>query len=138
MCKGYQKIVTPKERNQFLNNAKTSNTHQKITISKIDDSVKNSIKSITGKDVKRIVLDTSSVKHSLKKPEHHITSNDFRKIPRIINKNSTFTLESSKHQNNYVLRFCENKNNGLQIVMEVRAGKGDLALVTMYRPKKAK
>ncbi len=93
---------------------------------------------MTGKDVKRIVLDTSSVKHSLKKSEHHITSDDIKKIPKVINKNSTFMLEGSKHQNNMVLHFYEKKSNGLQIVMEVRGGKGDLALVTMYRPKKAK
>lgn len=98
----------------------------------------NNIKNITGKAVKRIVLDTSSVKHSLKKVEHHITSDDIKKIPKIVNKNSTFQMEKTKHQNNIVLHFYERKTNGLQIVMEVRGGKGDLALVTMYRPKKAK
>lgn len=138
MCKGYQRIVTAKERDTFFKNVKTSKTHQKIAISKIDTSVRNDVKNLTGKDVKRIVLDTSSVNHSLKKSEHHITSDDIRKIPRIINKNSTVTLETKLHQNNYVLHYEEKKNNGLHILMEVRGGKGDLALVTMYRPKKAK
>ena len=138
VSKGYQKIASPKEVKAFLNSTKTAKKHQKISISKVNDTVKADVKNMTGKDVKRIVLDTSSVNHSLKKTEHHISADDIRKIPGIINKNSTVTLETKLHQNNYVLHYQEKKSNGLHILMEVRGGKGDLALVTMYRQKKAK
>ena len=85
-----------------------------------------------------MTIDTSSVNHALKKTEHHITKEDFKKIKKVVNKNSTIALEGKTHQNNSVLHFYEKKTNGLQIIMEVRAGRGDLALVTIYRPKKAK
>lgn len=39
---------------------------------------------------------------------------------------------------NKAVLFTEMKNNGLRIVMEVREKKKELALVTMYRPKKTR
>ena len=93
---------------------------------------------MTGTEVKRIVMDSCSIRHALKKDEHHITVEDFKKIPRIVNNAKSISLEEKNHCDNKALMFTENKPNGLKIVMEIRAKKGELALVTMYRQKKAR
>ena len=102
------------------------------------EDAKIRIKQITGKEINRVIIDNASVVHSLEKEEHHISKDDFKKIGRIVNTTSDITLQTRKHQNNQVLVFKEQRNNGLELVMEVRAGRHNLALVTMYRPKKAK
>ena len=138
VSKGFQRVSTPKEIKDFVNNSFTSKKNEKATVSKIYDDSKIRIKQITGKEINRVIIDNASVIHSLEKEEHHISKRDFNKIGKIINSTTDITLQQRKHQNNQVLLFKEQKNNGLELVMEVRAGKHNLALVTMYRPKKAK
>ena len=85
-----------------------------------------------------MLIDKGSVTHSLEKEEHHLSKDDFRKIGKIVNTTTDISIQPRRHQNNQVLLFREQRTNGLEILMEVRAGKHNLALVTMYRPKKAK
>ena len=73
----------------------------------------------------------------MKKSEHHISLDDFKKVSKIINKTSDITIQRN-HMDNKAVLFTEMKNNGLRIVMEVREKKKELALVTMYRPKKTR
>ena len=138
VCKGYQRIANSKEISNFLKDSVASKDFKKISVSKVAGETRQKIKELTGYEVKRIVLDSCSVKHALKKEEHHITPGDLKKIPRIVNKTKAVSLEEKNHLDNKALMFSEEKTNGLKIVMEVRAKKGDLALVTMYRPKKAR
>ena len=138
VSKGYQRVSTDKEINNFVNNSFSSKTNEKATVSKVKEDAKIRIKQITGKEINRVIIDNASVVHSLEKEEHHISKDDFKKIGRIVNTTSDITLQTRKHQNNQVLVFKEQRNNGLELVMEVRAGRHNLALVTMYRPKKAK
>lgn len=138
VSKGYQRVANSKEISSFLNKATTSNDFQKITMARIKEETKNHIKDLTGNDLKRIVVDTCSVKHSLKKDEHFIDTEDFKKIPSIVNKTKSVSLEAKNHFDNKVIKFTEEKENGLIIIMEVRAKKGELALITMYRQKKSR
>lgn len=91
----------------------------------------------TGTEVKRIVLDNCSVKHSMKREDHHINLSDFKKISKIINSTTDISIQR-KHMDNKAVLFTEERKNGLRIVMEIREKKKELALVTMYRPEKAK
>lgn len=138
MCKGYQKIASSKEVENFVSNAKSLSSNDKITVSKIKDDTKERIRNLANCDLNRVLIDKGSVIHTLEKEIHHVSEADFKKIGRIVNSTSDITIQPKNHQNNKVLLFKEQKDNGLNIVMEVRAGKHNLALITMYRVKKAK
>ena len=115
-----------------------SSADEKITISKINQDAKVRIDQITGVELKRVILENGAVVHALKKEDHHLMRDDFKKIGRIINSTTDISLQPKKHRNNQVLLFKEQKDNGLQILMEIRPKKQNLALLTMYRQQKAK
>ena len=130
--------ATREEIKQFLSDAMNTNENRRISSGNISDSAKEIIKNKTGFDVKRILLDSGEIRHAMKKSEHHIVLSDLENIDNIINTTKIITLEEKKHQNNPVIKFVEEKENGINILMEYRSKKGDLSLVTAYRKKKEK
>ena len=52
-----------------------------------------------------------------------------------MNNTHTITKEPKKHENNDVIRFVEEVENGINLIMQFRARKGDLSLVTAYRQR---
>lgn len=95
MSKGYQRRANSKEVKKFLQKSISSNDFEKISVSKIKDDAKSQIKSLTGIELKRIVLDTCSVKHALRRADHHIDIDDFKKVSQIINKTKLVSLEKN-------------------------------------------
>lgn len=131
------KTATKEEVKQFLKDAMNTNENRRISLGDVTDSAKERIKDKTGKQVNRILLDSGEIRHAMKKAEHHINLADFEKVYEIVNTTNKITLEEEKHQNNDVIRFVEEVENGINLIMEFRAKKGDLSLVTAYRIKRA-
>jgi hypothetical protein len=131
------KTATKEEVKQFLKDAINTKEERRISLGNVSDSAKERIKDKTGKDVNRIILDSGEIRHAMKKPEHHINLSDLERIGEIVNSTNEITLEDEKHQNNDVIRFVEEVENGINLIMEFRARKGDLSLVTAYREKRA-
>lgn len=131
------KTATKEEVKQFLKDAINTKEERRISLGNVSDSAKERIKDKTGKDVNRIILDSGEIRHAMKKPEHHINLSDLERIGEIVNSTKEITLEDEKHQNNDVIRFVEEVENGINLIMEFRARKGDLSLVTAYREKRA-
>jgi len=131
------KTATKEEVKQFLKDAINTKEERRISLGSVSDSAKERIKDKTGKDVNRIILDSGEIRHAMKKPEHHINLSDLERIGEIVNSTNEITLEDEKHQNNDVIRFVEEVENGINLIMEFRARKGDLSLVTAYREKRA-
>lgn len=137
MSKGYQRIASPKEVKTFLKNAVSSKNFTKISVAKIQEDAQTRIEKETGIEVKRIVMDNYAVKHSIKRNDHHIDLSDFKEVSKIINSTKNITIQRN-HMDNKAVLFTDERKNGLRVVMEIREKKGELALVTMYRPKKVK
>jgi len=130
--------ATKEEVRKFLSDAINTTDDYRISLGNVSDSARERIKDKTGFEVNRIVLDSSEIRHAMKKTEHHIVLSDLENIDSIINTTTIIKLEEKKHQNNSVIRFIEEKENGINLLMEYRSKKGDLSLVTAYRVKKEK
>ena len=134
--KGTLKTATKAEVKQFLSDSMVTNENVRISLGTVSDDAKSRIKAILGKDANRILLDSGEIRHAMAKKEHHIVLSDLENVATIVNTTKAVSLEPKKHQNNDVLRFKEEKENGLNVIMEFRSRKGDLSLVTAYRVKK--
>jgi hypothetical protein len=139
MNKEIRELVTialkPKEVNQV-----------KVEISVIDKKEAAFLKSKTGFDFtgyKRII-DNYGIKHTLKehgkesteKPRGQIavTKEDFELIPEIVKTENVIFSGKNKHGKNCILYEAE-FNNVFFYVEEIRTGKKELALNTMYKRK---
>lgn len=129
--------ATKEEVKQFLSDTIDTTKDRRISLGEVSESAKKRIKDKTGKDVNRIILDSGEIRHAMKKTAHNIELSDLERIGEIVNSTNDITLEDKKHQNNDVIRFVEEVDNGINLVMEFRAKKGDLSLVTAYREKRA-
>ena len=111
-----------------------------LVVGKITDAAKARIKAKTGiEGVEQLVIDTSSVRHSLGNARHNLVKEDFLKIADVVNGSDDITLDNKRHADNETGVFFEksdDKNTALKLVMEFRRKKGNLALVTFYRQKK--
>lgn len=119
-----------------MSDAMNTNENRRISLGSVSDKARSRIKSVLGKDANRILLDSGEIRHAMAKKEHHISLSDLENISTVVNTTKSISLEPKKHQNNEVLRFKEEKENGLNVIMEFRNRKGDLSLVTVYRVKK--
>lgn len=90
----------------------------------------------TGIDAKGIILDTSATRHAINKQEHHLEIDDFAKIADIVNRTDNIKVQEKQKRDNTVVLFKEENANGLNLFMEFRPRKGNLALVTAYYQKK--
>ena len=129
--------ATKEEVKQFLSDTIDTTKDRRISLGEVSESAKKRIKDKTGKDVNRIILDSGEIRHAMKKTAHNIELSDLERIGEIVNSTNDITLEDKKHQNNDVIRFVEEVDNGINLIMEFRAKKGDLSLVTAYREKRA-
>lgn len=134
--KGTLTTATKTEVKKFLSDAMNTNENRRISLGSVSDKARSRIKSVLGKDANRILLDSGEIRHAMAKKEHHISLSDLENISTVVNTTKSISLEPKKHQNNEVLRFKEEKENGLNVIMEFRNRKGDLSLVTVYRVKK--
>ena len=129
--------ATKEEVKQFLSDTIDTTKDRRISLGEVSESAKKRIKDKTGKDVNRIILDSGEIRHAMKKTAHNIELSDLERIGEIVNSTNDITLEDKKHQNNDVIRFVEEVDNGINLIMEFRAKKGDLSLVTAYRERRA-
>ena len=129
--------ATKEEVKQFLSDTIDTTKDRRISLGEVSESAKKRIKDKAGKDVNRIILDSGEIRHAMKKTAHNIELSDLERIGEIVNSTNDITLEDKKHQNNDVIRFVEEVDNGINLIMEFRAKKGDLSLVTAYREKRA-
>ena len=136
--KAVLKTATKTEVKQFLSDAMATNENVRISLGAVSDDAKSRIKAVLGKDVNRILLDSGEIRHAMAKQEHHVSLSDLENVAAIVNTTKSISLEPKRHQNNDVLRFKEEKENGLNVIMEFRSRKGDLSLVTAYRVKKGR
>ena len=111
-----------------------------LVVGKITDAAKARIKAKTGiEGVEQLVIDTSSVRHSLGKTRDNLTKEDFLKIADVVNTSDDIELSDKKNRNNITAVFLEKTNDkttALQLVMEFRKNNENLALVTFYRQRK--
>ena len=129
------KTSTKEEFKQFLNDAINTSENRRISLGPVISEAKERIKNKTGKNVNRIILDSGEIRHVMAKPNHYLKLSDLEKIADIVNNTNNITKEPKKHENNDVIRFVEEVENGINLIMQFRARKGDLSLVTAYRQR---
>jgi hypothetical protein len=136
--KWYSHQLSTDELKQFVEEAKKGKDNNKALIGTVTREIAGKIKDLCGKDVKAIILESSSVRHAHSKKNHNLEDDDLLHIVSVINNPTDIELSDKSHQDNVVLTFKKDINGEIDFVEEVRAKhNGQLALVTCYRPKKA-
>jgi hypothetical protein len=80
------------------------------------------------------MIESSSIRNSLKKASHNLKDDDFFHITGAINTATDIKVSNKKHQNNECIEICKDIGGKISFIMEVRTHYGGwLALVTCYR-----
>ncbi|GHV38097.1 hypothetical protein AGMMS49546_07790 [Spirochaetia bacterium] len=137
MEKWYSHQLSLQELKQFIDEARNGKNNKKVFIGNIIPEASERIKTICGKNVLRVMLESEGVRHSYKKAEHNLKDDDLLYIVDIINTATEICLSGTTHQNNQCLEISKDIDEKITFVMEVRIKYGGwLALVTCYRHKK--
>jgi hypothetical protein len=126
--------LTLDELKAFVEAARTGKTNEKAFIGTVTPDASQRIEAICGKKVKNIMLESEGIRHSFKKANHNLKSDDLLHIVDAINTATDIKVSNTSHQNNECLEICKNIGGKIIFVMEVRIHYGGwLALVTCYR-----
>jgi hypothetical protein len=133
----YSRMLSPDEFRQFAAAALAGERHQKAWIGVVSPVAADRIRTVSGKAVSKIMIESDSIWHSCKKSVHNLQPDDIFHIVDVINTAGHIQRSGKQHQNNEVLEFHKDVNGIITFVAEVRAHfDGWLALITCYRQKK--
>lgn len=134
--KGALKVLTKSELHNFIKTHKNSKENIRVSLGDVKEEAKQRIKAKTGIEVNRVILESDSIRHAFKKPNHNLEEDDLDDMFDVINTTTDISLSEEKSNNNQVIIFKKQEPNGVYLLEEFRSGKGDLELVTAYRLKK--
>jgi hypothetical protein len=134
--KWYSRQLSEDELKQFINAERNGKANKKAFVGLVEQEAALKIKQICGKNIKGIMLESESIRHSYKKAEHNLFDDDLLKFVDLINSADDIRLSEKAHQNNACLEFSKTTEDTLTVVVEIRTHFGGwLALVTCYRKK---
>ena len=130
--------LAPEELKGFVEEA-MKNRHcpnnKRVIIGEVSDDARKRIKAVSGKTVKSINFDSSSIIHALKKPSHNLELEDLLLAVEAINTAIDIELDERKHQDSDVLIF---RWRGITFLAEIHARNGYLLVFNAWRQKKAR
>lgn len=136
-AKKMQKLTNKNAIHQAIEEFQTTQEEKKYDLGKITPAAKTRIKKKTGLDPERVILETSSLTHALK-DSHNLQPGDLDKMKEMVDTCTDITLSPKPDKSGQpVIIFKQQEPNGVNLLMEFRAGKLDLELQTAYRQKKA-
>jgi hypothetical protein len=93
------------------------------------------IKELLNLDVSefRWVISNYDVRHIWYKPAHGINKEDFSKIYSVLNAYDSFTLAEKKRKDIVTIELYKHFEYRLKCIVEVRTGKKELVILTMYK-----
>ncbi len=136
-AKRMEKLTNKKSIHHAIEEFQTTQEEKKYDLGKITPVAKTRIKKKTGLDPERVILETSSLTHALNE-KHNLQPGDLDKMKEMVDTCTDITLSPKLDKNGQpVIIFKQQEPNGVNLLMEFRAGKLDLELQTAYRQKKA-
>jgi hypothetical protein len=112
--------------------------NRRVIIGEVNNDARKRIEDISGKTVKNINIDSESIRHSLKKPEHNLEPEDLLLAVDVINTATDIKLSDKKHLQSDVLTFKKDIDGEITFLTEVRARKNYLLVFNAWRQKKAR
>ena len=130
----YTHQLTHEQLKLFIEEARTGKSNKKAFIGTVTPDAVQRIKSICGKKVQRIMLESGAIRHSYSKDYHLLEDDDIFYYIDVVNTSTDIQFSGKKHLNNDVLTFTKDINGKILFAVEVRVKhEGWLSLITCYR-----
>ena len=122
------------ELRQFIKSAREGKSRN-VLVGKISRKTSKKIKDLTGDNITKIILNSSSVIHAEKKSSHHLKENDVLRRAEVINNPKEVTISPDKNRGNMVLIFKGDIGGTITFVEGIHQKHEELSLITAYREK---
>ena len=130
----YQKQLTNDELKAFIEEARLGKDNFKAFIGIIEPDAVKRIEDVCGKKIRKIMIESGSIRHSYKKSSHNLKEDDLLHIVDTVNTATDIKLSNRKHQNNECIEISKEIDGKITFIMEARIHySGWLALITCYR-----
>ncbi|GHV75004.1 hypothetical protein AGMMS49940_23060 [Spirochaetia bacterium] len=138
----FERLLAQSEFEKFVNDAKNSLDNAAIKRAYIGDitpDASHRIERVSGKNMRKIMIDNGQIRHAYRKASHNIEPGDIFHIREVINTATDISMSEKEFLHSPALIFKKDLDGEITFLVQVRAEHGGwLAFADCWRQKKVR